>query len=48
MKIELDWNRLLGFTPATKNSVANAAKVGDKDSKPAVASASLADKTAPK
>lgn len=33
-KIELDWDRLLGFNHATKNVTANAAKVGDKNQKP--------------
>jgi hypothetical protein len=39
IKIELDWNRLLGFNHATKNAMGNAAKIGDKDFKPAGASA---------
>jgi hypothetical protein len=39
IRIELDWNQLLGFNHATKNPVANAAKVGDKVFKPAGASA---------
>lgn len=38
-KIELDWGRLLGFNHATQSRVAHAAKVGDKDFKPAGASA---------
>ena len=38
-RVELDWNRLLGFNHATKNPMANAAKVGDKNFTPAGASA---------
>ena len=38
-RIELEWNRLLGFNQATKNATMNAAKFGGKDFKPAGASA---------
>lgn len=33
-KIELAWNRLLGFNHVTRNVTANATRVGDKNKKP--------------